>query len=86
MLQNDNSNLNQTCRIHDKIVCDILISLTSLNCETDNQLLKWYDDNKITMFTKEEMLKYNGWAKIGEVFNKDQIDKMDRNNLKIQYE
>jgi len=86
MLQKDNSNLNQTCRIHDKIVCDILISLTSLNCETDNQLLKWYDDNKITMFTKEEMLKYNGWAKIGEVFNKDQIDKIDRNNLKIQYE
>jgi len=86
MLQNDNTNLKQTCRIHNKIVCDILISLTSLNCETDNQLLKWYDDNKITMFTKEEMLKYNGWAKIGEVINKDQIEKMDRNNLTTHYE
>jgi hypothetical protein len=37
------------------------------------------------MFTKEEMLKYNGWAKIGEVINKEQIDEIDRNNLKIQY-
>jgi hypothetical protein len=85
MLQNDNSNLKQTCRIHNKIVCDILISLVNLTCKSDNQLLEWYDNNKITMFTKEEMLKYNGWAKIGEVINKDQIDKVDRNNLKIQY-
>jgi len=37
------------------------------------------------MFTKEEMLKYNGWAKIGEVINKEQINNMDRNNLKTQY-
>ena len=85
MLQNDNSDLKQTCRIHNKIVCDILISLVSLTCKSDDQLLEWYDDNKITMFTKEEMLKYNGWAKIGEVINKEQINNMDRNNLKTQY-
>jgi|TARA_R110000851_G_scaffold63319_2_gene145024 hypothetical protein len=86
MLQNDKTNLKQTCRIHDKIVCDILISLVELTCKSDEKLLDWYDDNKITMFSKEEMLKYNGWAKIGEVINKEQIDKIDRNNLKIQYE
>ena len=38
------------------------------------------------MFTKEEMLKYNGWAKIGEVINKDDIEKMDLQNLKISYD
>jgi hypothetical protein len=38
------------------------------------------------MFTKEEMLKYNGWAKIGEVINKDDIDKMDLQNLKISHD
>ena len=86
MLQNDNSNLNQTCRIHNKIVCNILISLTDLNCATDEQLISWYDENKITMFTKEEMLKYNGWAKIGEVINKDDIEKMDLQNLKISHD
>jgi hypothetical protein len=85
MSQNDNSNLEQTCRIHNKIVCDILISLVDVTCKSDNQLLEWYDNNKITMFTKEEMLKYNGWAKIGEVINKEQINNIDRNNLKIQY-
>jgi len=86
MLQNDGAILKQTCRIHNKIVCDILISLVELTCKSDNQLLDWYEDNKITMFTNEEMLKYNGWAKIGEVINKEQIDNIDRNNLKIQYE
>ena len=86
MLQNDNSNLKQTCRIHNKIVCNILISLKELNCASDEQLISWYDENKITMFTKEEMLKYNGWAKIGEVINKDDIEKMDLQNLKISYD
>ena len=31
------------------------------------------------------MLKYNGWGKIGEVVNKDQIDNMDTTNLKTSY-
>jgi len=86
MLQKDNSVLTQTCKIHNKIVCNILISLTSLSCETDDRLLKWYDNNKITMFTKEEMLKYNGWAKIGEVINKDEIKNLDMKNLTMLYE
>jgi len=85
MLQNDVSNLNQTCKIHNKIVCDILISLSNQTCNTDNDLLLWYEANKITMFTKEEMLKYNGWAKIGEVINKDDIENVDKENLTISY-
>ena len=85
MLQNDNSNLPQTCRLHNKIVCDILISIVDNTCETDEQLVSWYKENKITMFTKEEMLKYNGWARIGEVINKDDIDKMVWTDPKISY-
>jgi|TARA_B100001093_G_C26685831_1_gene952602 hypothetical protein len=85
MLQNDISDLPQTCRIHNKIVCDILISLSNQNCNTDDDLLSWYEVNKITMFTKEEMLKYNGWAKIGEVVNKDDLQSIDKENLKISY-
>jgi len=85
MLQNDNSNLPQTCRLHSKIVCDILISIIDNTCETDEQLVSWYKENKITMFTKEEMLKYNGWARIGEVINKDDIDKMAWTDPKISY-
>jgi hypothetical protein len=37
------------------------------------------------MFTKEEMLKYNGWAKIGEVVNKDDLQSIDKENLEISY-
>ena len=85
MLHNDNSNLLQTCRIHNKIVCDILISIIDHTCETDAQLISWYDENKITMFTKNEMLKYNGWATIGEVINKNEIKNMVWNNPKMNY-
>jgi hypothetical protein len=85
MLQNDVSDLTQTCRIHNKIVCDVLISLSNQTCNTDDDLLSWYEENKITMFTKEEMLKYNGWAKIGEVVNKDDLQSIDKENLKISY-
>jgi hypothetical protein len=85
MLQNDNSNLFQTCRLHDKITCDLVISIVDQVCKTDEQLISWYEENKITMFTKEEMLKYNGWATIGEVINKDEIDNMIWSNPKISY-
>lgn len=85
MLQNDESNLPQTCRLHNKIVCDIIISLADITCNTDEQLLSWYDKNKITMFMKEEMLKYNGWAKIGEVINKKDLPSIDMSNLKMSY-
>jgi hypothetical protein len=85
MLQNDNSNLPQTCRLHNKIVCDILISLVDRICDTDEQLLSWHGTNEITMFTKEKMLKYNGWAIIGEVINKDDIVNIDRKNLRMTY-
>jgi hypothetical protein len=66
-------------------VCDILISIIDHTCETDAQLISWYDENKITMFTKEEMLKYNGWATIGEVINKNEIKNMAWNNPKMNY-
>ena len=85
MLQDDNSNLLQTCRLHDKITCDLLISIVDQVCQTDEQLITWYEENKITTFTKEEMLKYNGWATIGEVINKDDIDNMIWSNPKISY-
>ena len=85
MLHNDNRNLLQTCRIHNKIVCDILISIVDQTCETDAQLISWYDENKITMFTKNEMLKYNGWATIGEVINKNEIKNMTWNNPEMNY-
>ena len=85
MLQRDNLNLPQTCRLHNKISCDIVISLTDQICDTDERLLEWYDENKVTMFSKEDMLKYNGWAKIGEVINQEQLPNIDRNNLTIDY-
>ena len=85
MLQNDNNNLLQTCRLHDKITCDLLISIVDQTCQTDEQLITWHEENKITMFTKEEMLKYNGWAIIGEVINKEDIDNMIWADPKISY-
>jgi len=62
-----------------------LISLSNQTCHTDNDLLLWYEENKITMFTKKEMLKYNGWAKIGETVNKDDLENVDKENLTISY-
>jgi hypothetical protein len=85
MLHHDNSNLVQTCRLHDRITCDLLISITDQTCETDEKLILWHEENKITMFTKQQMLKYNGWAKIGEVINKNDIDNMVWSDPKISY-
>ena len=85
MRQQDNENLAQTCRLHDSVVCDIIIMLTDSVCASDRELLQWYDDNKITMFTKQDMLKYNGWARIGEVENIDQLASIDKKNLRTSY-
>tara|TARA_X000000950_G_scaffold287884_1_gene402157 strand:- start:3828 stop:4574 length:747 start_codon:yes stop_codon:yes gene_type:complete len=85
MKQKDNDNLAQTCRLHDTIICDFNIALCDGICDTDADLSDWFDQNKITMFTKEDMLKYNGWAKIGEVLNKDDIPAMDQKNLTTSY-
>ena len=75
MLHHDNVNLEQTCRLHDRIVPDILVRIAPgiQFCNTDKQLLEWYDKNGIKMFTKQEMVKYNGWAVIGSVINKDAL-------------
>jgi len=85
MRHNDNKFLKQTCKLHDTIVCDILISLVDRYCDSDDELIEWYDREKITFFSKEDMLKYNGWPKIGHVVNKNQIMKLDTNNLKSSY-
>lgn len=72
MLHNDNENLLQTCRLHDRISPDIVIRIAegTQYCDTDKKLEKWYDDNKINIFSKQDMLKYNGWPVIGTVVNK----------------
>jgi hypothetical protein len=85
MEQKETENLRQTCRLHDTICLDIAIAKNDAVCDTDRKLSDWFDQNKITFFTKEKMLKYNGWGKIGEVVNKDTIDNMDTTNLKTSY-
>lgn len=85
MRHKDNKNLKQTCKLHDTVGCDIIISLVDSHCDSDNNLIEWYDREKITFFSKEDMLKYNGWPKIGHVVNKDQIMKLDTNNLTSSY-
>jgi hypothetical protein len=86
MRQHDNESLEQTCRLHDSVVCDIIIMLTDSVCASDRELLQWYDNNKITMFTKQDMLKYNGWARIGEVENIEQLASVDKTNLRTSYD
>ena len=60
--------------------------LTDSVCASDRELLQWYDNNKITMFTKQDMLKYNGWARIGEVENIEQLASVDKTNLRTSYD
>jgi len=79
MLHEDNRQLEQTCRLHNRIGTDIIIRIApgTHYCNTDKKLEQWYDKNKIDMFSKEDMLKYNGWSVIGEVVNKDELQRYE---------
>ena len=80
--QNDNTKLYQTCRLHDTVATDIVVILKDTICSTtESQLLEWYDANKDSIantFTKEDMLKYHGYAKIGEVADLSMLNEIEK--------
>tara|TARA_R110000803_G_scaffold169041_1_gene232090 strand:+ start:1105 stop:1893 length:789 start_codon:yes stop_codon:yes gene_type:complete len=75
--QNDYKNIDRTCQFHDIIKPGIKINTTDVKLELDLDMYKSWWINKCSDYVQkvgwENILKYTGFPKIGEVIDKDNL-------------
>jgi hypothetical protein len=75
--QNDYKNIDRTCQFHDVIKPGIKINTTDLAPKLDLDVYKSWWTNKCGEYVQkvgwENILKYTGFPKIGEVIDKDNL-------------